>query len=110
MLIGDRIKQLREERNLSQRALARLSEISQPTISAIENSTKSPSTITIMAIANALNVSLSDIVDAEEYKGAALEFNALRDEAMTIYDSLSEQKKDQALSYLRFLASESGKE
>lgn len=65
-MIGDKIKQLRIERGLSQRALARLSEISQATISAIESSTKAPSTVTIMSIAKAMNVTVSEIVDADE--------------------------------------------
>lgn len=107
-MIGDKIKQLREERGLSQRALARKSEISQATISAIESSTKAPSTITIMSIAKALNVSLSDIVD-ESAKTEAVtseDSDSLKKKAMELFDQLPEHAQDQALSYLRFLATD----
>lgn len=65
MSIGERIKTEREKRGMSQRALSKSSGISQPTISAIESSTKSPSTETIRLIANALGCPLSYLLEEE---------------------------------------------
>ena len=63
--VGEKIAFKRKELGLSQRLLAKLSGVSQPTISAIESSTKAPSTVTISLIAKALKVQVSDLLDEE---------------------------------------------
>lgn len=66
MTVGEKIALRRKEIGLSQRSLAKLSGVAQPTISAIESSTKAPSTITISLIAKALKVQASDLLDDEK--------------------------------------------
>lgn len=56
MPVGERIKALRKERGLSQNKLAKLAGIAQPTLLAIENTTKSPNIVTVGLIAAALGV------------------------------------------------------
>lgn len=64
--VGEKIALRRKEIGLSQRSLAKLSGVAQPTISAIESSTKAPSTVTISLIAKALKVQVSDLLDDEK--------------------------------------------
>lgn len=66
MTVGEKISFRRKQLGLSQRALAKLSGVAQPTISAIESSTKAPSTVTVSMIAKALNVQASDLLDDEK--------------------------------------------
>lgn len=70
MTVGEKIAEKRKQIGLSQRSLAKLSGVSQPTISAIESSTKSPSTVTISLIAKALKVQTSELLDDEKEAAA----------------------------------------
>jgi transcriptional regulator with XRE-family HTH domain len=63
MNIGQRIKELREKRELSQRKLAFLSGISCATISRIEANLLAPSIYTICEIAKVLNIGLDDLLN-----------------------------------------------
>lgn len=103
MELGDRIASRRQELGMSQRQLSKACGVSQPTISAIESSTKSPSTVTVSLIAKALNMTLAELLD-EEKEAATLNGDSPRNEAISLYDSLSEPSQDKALSYLRFLS------
>lgn len=57
--LGDRLRQLRAERRLSQRDLAQLAGISTNSISLIEREEISPSVSTLQSLARALNVKVS---------------------------------------------------
>ena len=81
--VGEKIAFKRKELGLSQRLLAKLSGVSQPTISAIESSTKAPSTVTISLIAKALKVQVSDLLD-EEKEAVANECDNLNSEKRNI--------------------------
>lgn len=58
--VSDRLRELRESKSLSQRELAKRSNLSSATISMIENSRINPSVGTLKNIANGLGLSLSE--------------------------------------------------
>lgn len=62
MSIGGKIKVLRKERKLTQVELAKKSNISRSYLTDIENDRYNPSVETLKAIANSLDVKLSDIL------------------------------------------------
>jgi quercetin dioxygenase-like cupin family protein len=65
--IGLRIRMLREQRNLSQRELARLSDLSPNTLSLIERAKTSPTASTLQKLAAALGVTVSALFEAEQH-------------------------------------------
>lgn len=64
--LSERLKYLRETRNLTQKDLAELAGISQPTIAHIEKGTKDPSVTTLSKIANALDIHISTLFTTNE--------------------------------------------
>ncbi len=60
--IGKRIKKFRMERNLSQEKLAEIIAVYPHHISQIENGRRIPSVETLILIANALNVTVDDLL------------------------------------------------
>ena len=65
-LIGDKIRLLRTNKNISQEKLAEMSDITREAINRIENGLKIPKTDTILAIANALDVPPTYLLDDNE--------------------------------------------
>ncbi len=65
MSIGEKIKNFRKNNKLTQIELAKKSNISRSYLADIENDRYNPSLDTLKAIANSLNVNLSDIVSEE---------------------------------------------
>ena len=59
--IGSRIRQLRQEKHLSQEAFADLCELDRTYISSIEKGKRNVSIINLEKIANALNIKLSTL-------------------------------------------------
>ncbi len=59
VLLGSRLRDLRQERGLTQRALARLAGVSPNAVSLIERDEISPSVATLQRFATALNVKMS---------------------------------------------------
>ena len=59
--IGLRIRQLRQEQNLSQEAFADVCELDRTYISSIEKGRRNVSIINLEKIANALNINLSTL-------------------------------------------------
>ena len=59
--IGNRIRQLRQEKHLSQEAFADLCELDRTYISSIEKGKRNVSIINLEKIANALNINLSTL-------------------------------------------------
>ena len=70
--IGDRVRAKRTAQGLSVRALAQRANVSASMISGIENDAKSPSIGTLMALAQALGMSLSQLVDDTPARSGAL--------------------------------------
>lgn len=65
MDVGARIKSLREAAGLSQNELARRAGVSQSGLSYIESGEKSPSVDTLLRIADALGVTVSELLNAQ---------------------------------------------
>ncbi|MDP2387880.1 MAG: helix-turn-helix transcriptional regulator [Bacteroidota bacterium] len=61
--LGVKIKALREERGLDQKAFAFDCEIGRTQLHMIENGKTNPRLLTLMKIANALEISLAKLVD-----------------------------------------------
>lgn len=66
MTVGERIKEIRKEKGISQNRLAKKAGIGQSTLSAIESTTQSPGIETIQLLANALRVTPSFLMGEEE--------------------------------------------
>lgn len=69
--LGERLRQLRTERRLSQRDLAARAGISTNSVSLIERDEISPSVSTLQSLASALNIKISYFFD-DEYQGDVL--------------------------------------
>lgn len=69
--LGERLRQLRTERRLSQRDLAAQAGISTNSVSLIERDEISPSVSTLQSLAGALNIKISYFFD-DEYQGDVL--------------------------------------
>ena len=65
ILIGKRIKMLRQGKGMSQQALAYECDIEKPNLSRIENGNTNPTIKSLWRISNALGVKLKDLVDVE---------------------------------------------
>lgn len=63
--LGDKLRQLRSERNISQRDLARMAGLSPNSISLIERDETSPSVATLQSLAAALNIRMSYFFEEE---------------------------------------------
>jgi transcriptional regulator with XRE-family HTH domain len=63
--LGERVRRLRNERNISQRDLAHMSGLSPNSISLIERDETSPSVATLQSLATALNVRMSYFFEEE---------------------------------------------
>lgn len=66
--IGLRIKQLRTEKGLSQREFGYEIEVEKSNVSRIESGVFNTKIITLFKVANALEISLSDLLDFDEKK------------------------------------------
>lgn len=78
MTIGEKIRQLRKEKGLTQDAVASALEISRQAIAKWESDQSSPSTENLVKLSNLFNVSLEELVDVKQYQTAALEEYARR--------------------------------
>lgn len=63
--LGERLRQLRGERNISQRELAQLAGLSPNSVSLIERDETSPSVATLQSLATALNIRMSYFFEEE---------------------------------------------
>lgn len=63
-ILGRRIKEVRQSKNITQQQLAELTDMDQRSLSAIECGTNFP-TKSLLKIANALNVELKELFDYE---------------------------------------------
>lgn len=89
-MIGDRIKQIRKEHNLTQNQFASLFGLYDSTISQYENGKREPEYDTIIKIANQFNVSIDWLLGRVENK------DLIRLET----DNLPEQLRDFGVEYL----------
>ena len=68
MATGENIKRIRKKKGLTQKELGIFLNVSQSMIAAYENGVRKPKTETISKIAKALDVSMLDILDFDEWK------------------------------------------
>ena len=68
ILIGERIRKLRQSKGMSQQTLADECDIEPPNLSRIENGNTNPTIKSLWKISNALGVKLKDLVDVEYEK------------------------------------------
>lgn len=66
ILIGKKIKELRQARNLTQQALADECDMEKPNLSRIENGNTNPTVRSLWRISNALGVTLKDLTDIDD--------------------------------------------
>ena len=66
--IGQRIKELREKAEMSQKDLAYTADLDRSYIASIENGQRNVSIVTIEKIANALNVTLKEFFNNNEFE------------------------------------------
>lgn len=66
ILIGARIKALRQGKGMTQQTLADECDIETPNLSRIENGNTNPTIKSLWKISNALGVKLKDLVDVED--------------------------------------------
>ena len=65
LAFGRRVKQLRSDRNLSQEKLGQICDLDRTYISGIERGTRNVSLLNIAKVADALNVSPSELLQFE---------------------------------------------
>lgn len=65
MLLSKRIKELRNEKNLTQKDLGKLINVTKVSICCYENGTRVPSLETVVALADIFEVSLDDLLGRE---------------------------------------------
>lgn len=108
--VGPRIVEIRKAKKLSQNRLAKEAGIGQSTLSAIESGVKNPSIETVRLLASALGCSAACLLGEDGNEKTADDVvSGLQEEAVTLLRSLPESAKDQAVQYLRFLASQQEK-
>jgi len=66
--VGQRIRQRRKERNISQEALALKSEVDRTYVTYVENGRRNVSLEILERIIKALNVSFSEFFNSKEFK------------------------------------------
>ncbi len=66
VLIGKKIKELRQAKNLTQQALADECDMEKPNLSRIENGNTNPTVRSLWRISNALGVTLKDLTDIDD--------------------------------------------
>lgn len=66
--IGNRIKELRHQRKLSQESLANIAEVDRTYMTSVENGRRNISVVTLEKIMTALDVTFTEFFNAEMFK------------------------------------------
>ena len=66
MKLGEKIKSIRKQKNMSLRELAQITGLSKTTLSDLENDAKNPSLETLQKVSKALEISIADLISATE--------------------------------------------
>lgn len=103
--IGNRIREIRLLKGLTQMELGNICNIDPSTISRLEEGKRSATTITLFKLADCLGVQLADIVDIrnEYFEEHTDEF--LISECVKLLKKLDSEEQDTALSMLRMFVS-----
>ena len=103
---AEKVKEYRKKRNFSQIELSNRSGVSQSTISSLERGEKSPSESTLVLLAKALRVPVSELL--EEEKTAANDGDGLKEEISNLLLSLSDEELRRVCDYAEYLISRRG--
>lgn len=82
--VSQRIKRIRLEKNISQTELAAAAEMSQPFLANVENGKKEPSTMTLIRLAKALDISPREFFPETESN----EKNKIKEEIIQLLNGL----------------------
>lgn len=95
MTTGERLRKIRKEKNLTQTQLSAMAGIKQETISAIENQRNLPTMASIRLLAQALDCSISDLMEGEEKQEPQTEgtLTAEEEKLITLFNLLNESGK-----------------
>jgi transcriptional regulator with XRE-family HTH domain len=93
MLIGDKIKKVRETKGLSQKEVALSLKMDPAQYSRIENGKTDPSFSSIEKIAKAIGVELSDLFKAEEVFKDVNSYDKTLMEKLSLIEKLEEKEK-----------------
>lgn len=99
--IGFRIKKLREERNMSQKELAKELETTDGLIDLYEKSIRKPGYGTLIRLSSFFNVSTDYLLGLSNLKPSKINVEKL--DLINDYSSLSKENKEKLLDYLRLL-------
>lgn len=111
MSVSENIKKIRKEKALTQKALGELCGINEANIRKYESGRANPKIETIRKFANALGVSMSDLIDdwsqfsPEELQNDwnISEANSKTSKMCNLFDSLNEAGQDKALEQVYLL-------
>lgn len=93
MALGDNIKKLREEKNLTQQQLADKLYVSRQTISRWENSSRCPDLITAKKLAIELNISIDELLSEEDINDIQINYGIWKSEKVENRRHLQEIQK-----------------
>lgn len=99
--IGQNIYKYRRKRKLTREALAEMSNLSSNHIYELEMGNCMPTTITLIDICNALNISLSHLIDLELINNTS-EFSEI---FMDDFQKLTEKEKKSVIQLIKYMAS-----
>lgn len=110
----NRIREVRKKHGLTMKQLGEKVGLSESAISQYENGKRQPDNQTLLMFGEIFDVSVDYLLGGEQRspylsdrnkkEAATSDCDSLRQEAISLYDSLSRSGQDRALSYLRFLA------
>lgn len=104
--VGNRIRQMREEKGFSQVILAEKAMIAQSTLSYIEAGKKSPTLETLRAIGDGLGVSVTELLKCNENEQKN---TPVQSSDKAGHDSLSEAELKKLLEFSEFIYKKFGK-
>lgn len=96
-MVGENIREKRRLKDISQNKLAKLAGIAQATLSAIENSTKSPTIDTVIMLADALECSVSSLINEKSEND---DFTSQEIKIIHDFRTLNQQGKEYVLQSL----------
>ena len=99
--IGENIKRLREQKNLSQKELAGMIEVNPAQYGRVENNKVEPTLRTLLKIANALEVTLDDLVNPKDnpFQDVQVKDKSLMSKVQLI-DQLPDEEKNTVLKVI----------
>ncbi len=105
MSVGDKLRALRKQNKLTLKELSEKTNLSISFISDIENKRRNPSIDNLKLLANALNVSVSDLLDEKLYAPKANKFNNNDDEDLRRIErarnKMNPEQKEKMMDILR---------